>query len=210
MIRASDPEGTLAAGARDLGVALDDDRRRLLLEYLALLAHWNRSFNLTAVRDPARMVPRHLLDSLSLVPLLTGRRLLDVGSGAGLPGLVLAVAVTSLEVTLLDASGKRTRFLLHACHSLGIGNVTVVRERLESYRPARAFDVVTSRASLPLEVLLEAAPPLLAPGGRLLAMQGRAPEPAPRPPAGFRLRIRALQVPSLEARRHVVEMAADA
>jgi 16S rRNA (guanine527-N7)-methyltransferase len=194
---------SLARGAEELELHLSPGQRDRLLAYLALLARWNRTYNLTAVRDPAQMVPRHLLDCLSLVPLLHGERLLDVGSGGGLPGLVLAVAVPTLDTTLLDASLKRTRFLNHAVQTLGIANVRVVRARLEAYCAGACFDTVTARASLSLASLLESAPRLLASGGRLLAMLGRAPAPAPRAPPGFSLRIAQLRVPSLDAQRHV-------
>jgi len=194
---------TLASGARALGVALDADARARLLDYVALLERWNRSVNLTAVRDPAEMVPRHLLDCLAVAPWVRGATLLDIGSGAGLPGLVLALARAELEVTLLDAALKRTRFLAHARERLGLDRVEVVRARLEDFDPARRFDTVTARASLPLPGLLAAAPGRLAAGGRLLAMLGRAPAAAPAVPPGHRLEVVRLAVPGLAAERHL-------
>lgn len=196
-------EQALEAGARELGVALAANARGLLLDYLALLERWNRSVNLTAVRDPAQMVPRHLLDCLAVAPWVGGPSLLDVGSGAGLPGLVLAVARPELRVTLLDSARKRTRFLLHARERLGLAGVEVVRARLEELDPGRRFDCVIARASLPLPQLLEQAAGRLAPGGRLLAMLGRAPAPAPAAPAGLRLEVVPLRVPGLDAERHL-------
>jgi len=192
----------LGQGAAALGVALAPDRVRLLLDYLALLERWNRSYNLTAVRDPQQMVPRHLLDCLAVAPLVRGQRLLDVGSGAGLPGLVLAVALPRLRVTLLDASLKRTRFLAHVVQELGLGQVRVLRCRVEQHAPLTGYDTVVSRAALALEALVQAAPALLAPGGRLVAMLGRAPQRDEVPvPSAWRLELRALEVPGVEGPR---------
>ena len=120
---------TLERGADELGVALTHAQVTTLLEFVALLERWNRAYNLTAVRDPLQMVSRHLLDSLSIMRFICGKTLLDVGSGAGLPGLVLAIAMPKLEVTLLDPALKRTRFLAHASRELGLANVTVERAR---------------------------------------------------------------------------------
>lgn len=203
-------EQSLATGAQALHVALDAAARQRLLDYLELLAHWNRRVNLTAVRDPAEMVTRHLLDCLAVASRVRGPRVLDVGSGAGLPGLVLAIACPQLEVTLLDAALKRTRFLLHARERLGLARVEVLRARLEELDPARRFDTVIARASLPLPRLLAAAPGLLAPGGRLLAMLGRAPAEAPAEPPGHRLEVVALRVPGLAAERHLGVLEASA
>jgi 16S rRNA (guanine527-N7)-methyltransferase len=199
---------TLRAGAEVLGVALDASARETLLDYLQLLERWSRSFNLTAVRDPAQMVHRHLLDCLAVVPFVRGRTLLDVGSGAGLPGLVLAVALPGLQVSLLEPSLKRTRFLHHARERLGLDTLRVVRARLDGLAPAPRFDVLTARASLSLEALLAAAPARLAPGGRLLAMLGRAPVAPPAPAPGYRLQLVRLHVPGLGAERHLAVLQA--
>lgn len=186
-----------------MGVQLDRGQQECLLAFLAQLERWNRAYNLTAVRDPQQMVPRHLLDSLSIVPLMHGHTLLDVGSGAGLPGLVLAVARPHSQVTLLDPSLKRTRFLVHVVRELGLGNVSVVRERLEDHVPAGAVDTVTSRAALGLQRLAVQAPRLLARDGRLVAMLGRAP-PASElcMPPGWELELRPLSVPGIDGARH--------
>lgn len=204
MATASAHGRALELGAASLGVSLDAAQRDALLAYLTLLEHWNRAYNLTAVRDPAQMVPRHLLDSLSIVPLVHGRTLLDVGSGAGLPGLVLAVALPRARVTLLDPSLKRTRFLDHVVQGLGLSNVVVARARLQDHVPACPVDTMTSRAALALERLLAAAPPLLARGGRLVAMLGRAPPVSelPRVPQGWRMELIPLHVPGVDGARH--------
>lgn len=205
MASAADLVRTLGHGAAALGVRVEAGQRDALLAYVALLERWNRAYNLTAVRDPSQMVVRHLLDSLSIAPLVRGDTLLDVGSGAGLPGLVLAVALPQLSVTLLDPSLKRTRFLAHAVHELGLGNVSVIRARLEQFEPASGgIDTVTSRAALGLELLAAQAPRLLARGGRLVAMLGRAPAPAalPRLARGWQLELVPLRVPGIDAARH--------
>lgn len=204
MSPAPDLGADLEAGATALGLDLEQGQRQALLDYLALLARWNRAYNLTAVREPTQMVTRHLLDCLAVAPLLHGARVLDVGSGAGLPGIVLAVAFPRLEVMLLDASLKRTRFLTHAVRELGLGTrVEVLRARLESLAPGAGFDTVVSRASLSLPALMAAAPALLAPGGRLLAMLGQAHLARNvAPPPGYVLRLQPLDVPGLAATRH--------
>lgn len=210
MSAGTDADRVLARGAGALGLELDAGRRALLLDYLALLARWNRAYNLTAVRDPAEMVVRHLLDCLAVAPLVRGPALLDVGSGAGLPGLVLAVALPGLHATLLDPSLKRTRFLAHAVHSLAIGTVSVRRGRLEDVIAPPRYDTVVSRATLKLDALVAAAPALLAPAGRLVAMLGKAPEAVPAIPPGFHLDTVPLRVPGAAGPRHAALMTAPA
>ena len=210
MSPAPDLAADLEAGTTALGLELDRGQHQVLLDYLALLARWNRTYNLTAVREPAQMVTRHLLDCLAVAPLLHGTRVLDVGSGAGLPGIVLAVAFPQLQVVLLDGSLKRTRFLVHAVRELALGaRVEVLRARFESLAPVASYDTLVSRASLPLPALMAAAPALLAPGGRLLAMLGQAGAwHAAAPPPGYVLRLQPLDVPGLEATRHAVVLEA--
>ena len=203
----ADPAAALRSGAAALGAALDAAQEQRLLDYLDLLARWNRAYNLTAVREVAEMVPRHLLDSLAVLELLKGRRVLDLGTGAGLPGLVLAVARPALEVTLLDPSLKRIRFLSNAVRELGIDNATPLRERAQTHQPLQPYDTVVSRAALGLEPLAQLSRPLLASGGRLLAMLGREPD-AELPSLGGAVALRPLRVPGLDAERHaaVIEM----
>ncbi|WP_259055278.1 16S rRNA (guanine(527)-N(7))-methyltransferase RsmG [Methylohalomonas lacus] len=144
-----------------------------LLDYLELLVHWNQAYNLTAVRDPQAMVAYHLLDSLSLLPHLreSDRRCLDIGTGAGLPGVVLALARPDQHWVLLDSNSKKTRFLQQVRMQLDLNNIEVVRERVTEYAPEALFDVVSARALAGLDKLCRWAQPLLAPGGRLLAMK---------------------------------------
>jgi 16S rRNA (guanine527-N7)-methyltransferase len=193
----------LQAGADELGVKLVAAQFTTLLELVALLERWNRAYNLTAVRDPAQMVPRHLLDSLSIVPYIRGKSLLDVGSGAGFPGLVLAIALPQLQVTLLDPALKRTRFLTHAVHELGIANVGVERARIEDFVSITRFDTVTSRATVALDVLIGTTLPILDDRGRLVAMLGKPPAPgAVQIPPPWKMQIEPLDVPGIDAERH--------
>lgn len=177
-----------------------------LLAYLDLLAHWNRRFNLTAVRDPAQAVTRHLLDSLAALPHLAGPRLLDLGSGAGLPGVPVALARLDWEVVLLERNGKKARFLTQVALTLPLANVTVVQVDAGRYRPAAGFDTITARAVAELSPLLRQARPLLAPGGQLVALKGRYPEAemAALDSADVSWVCHALAVPGLDAPRHAV------
>lgn len=180
------------------------DRERLLA-YLQLLAKWNSAYNLTAVRDPAEMVTRHLLDSLAIAPYLRGPRVLDIGTGPGLPGIPLAVLRSDLQFTLLDANAKKTRFVVQAVGELALKNVEVVQTRVENYRPAQKFDTLMSRAFASIADMLAGARHLCAPGGRFLAMKGVSPEEELQAlPAGYDIEVLALAVPGLDAARHVV------
>jgi len=203
-------EAVLDEGVGRLGLALEGTQRERLLAFLALLAKWNRAYNLTAVRAPGEMVVRHLLDSLSLLPHLSGGRVLDVGSGGGLPGIPLAIAAPQRCFTLLDSNSKKTRFLIQAAAELGLENLSVVHSRVESYRPPHLFDTITARAYATLAELLESAGHLLAAGGRVLAMKGAYPaeELAAVPPPFRVVEVVRLEVPGLEAERHLVALAA--
>ena len=178
-----------------------------LADYLELLQRWNETYNLTAVRQPEEMVPKHVMDSLSVLPFVGGGRVLDVGTGAGLPGLVLAAASPGQSFVLLDSSGKKTRFVEHAARRLGLDPVEVVRGRAEEYEDARGFEFVVSRAFASLEDFIAAAGHLLAPDGRLVAMKGAIPEDElAELPRGWRLLgIHRVDVPGLDGARHVLE-----
>lgn len=164
----------LQLGVRQLGIEMGPEEAEKLLRYLALLMKWNRAYNLTAVRDPLEMVARHLLDSLAVLPYLQGQRCLDMGTGPGLPGIPLAVLRPRMAFTLLDANGKKTRFVRQAVLELGLGNVEPVQARLEHYRPAQPFDLLISRAFTSLARMLELSAPLRGPQTLLLAMKGDA------------------------------------
>lgn len=195
------PQEALDRGLAELAFELPDGGRDKLLQYVALLEKWNRTFNLTAIRAPREMVSHHLLDSLAVAPHLrlpAGARLADVGSGAGLPGIPLAVACPQWAVTLNDSNTKKTAFLRQAAIELRLGNVSVHEGRVQNWHPAERFTVVISRAFAELSDFIDACRHLVAPGGTLAAMKGAAP----RVPAGAQL-IR-LRVPLLNAERHLV------
>lgn len=202
-------EQAIIEGCEELGIRLPGEACRRLSEYLILLERWNRAYNLTAVRAPEAMVVRHLLDSLSILPWLQGPRVLDVGSGAGLPGIPLAIVRPNDRFWLLDSNGKRTRFLVQASAELRLNNVSVVRGRVEEYRPETLFNSVVSRAFATLADLVADAGRLCAPDGRLLAMKGVFPDDElARLPAGYAVvDVYPLRVPSLDAERHLVHMA---
>ncbi len=168
--------GRLDAGLASMAVDLDEPARERLVAYLRLLNRWNSAYNLTAVRDPLDMVHRHLLDSLAVLPHLRAERCLDVGSGAGLPGLVLAMARPGIPWVLLDSNAKKCRFLRHARAELRLDHVRVERSRLEDFHPEVCFSTIISRALSNLADFVAGAGHLLAPGGCLLAMKGRNPE----------------------------------
>jgi 16S rRNA (guanine527-N7)-methyltransferase len=193
----------LRAGLAEL--RLDADERQLL-RYLGLLEKWNRTYNLTAVREAEQMVAHHVLDSLSIVPFVVGARsLLDVGSGAGLPGIPLAIALPKLAVTLLDSSHKKVAFLRQAQLELELGNVSVGQERVETWRP-QPFDIVVSRAFGDLGEFIRLASHTCAAGGKIMAMKGLYPhEELAKIPQGFALeQVAELSVPALAAHRHLV------
>jgi 16S rRNA (guanine527-N7)-methyltransferase len=199
---------TLARGIGRLGIELPEDAPAALLAYIALISKWNQVYNLTAIRDPQRMVIEHLLDSLAILPHVAAPRLLDVGTGAGLPGVPLAIARPAWHVVLLDSSHKRCTFLQQAAIELRLNNVEVACERVESYRPAERFTTVVSRAFSDTAHFARVAAPLVAQGGTMLAMKGLYPhEELSQLPAEVTLgEVVALTVPGLEAQRHLVTM----
>lgn len=199
----SSPEARLLAGL--VALKLDPALATPLLKYLGELVLWNKAYNLTSVRQPVEMVTRHVLDSLAILPHVAGR-IIDVGSGAGLPGIPLAIANPQLHVTLLDSGGKKARFLRHAQRTLPLANVEVVEARAEAFEPKQRFDVVASRAFSALGDFLQATSRLGADGGRWLAMKGKLDrkELADVPP-GFRVEQEIqLQVPGLDEERHLI------
>jgi 16S rRNA (guanine527-N7)-methyltransferase len=201
-----DLQGQIAAGCRSLQLAVSTAALAQLADYVGLLAKWSKVYNLTAVRQPQQMVTRHLLDSLAVVPFLIEGSLLDVGTGAGLPGVPIAIARPDLAVTLLDANAKKLRFVRQAVAELRLGNVEVVQARMQEYQPGRAFDMVISRAVSSLEELYRQSRHLLAPRGRMLFMKGALPEEemAAFAPGRETLHIERLDVPGLDAERHLL------
>lgn len=196
----------LSDGAKTLGLALDKTQELLLLEYLQLLVKWNAVHNLTAVRDPQQMVTHHLLDALAVAAHLDGaKRILDVGSGGGIPGLILAIARPDWEIHLVDANHKKTAFLQQAAIELQLKNVTVHTARVEQLQIGR-FDIIISRAFSELAEFVKLAQGLLEDGGRFEAMKGVYPfEEIAQLPEGFSVeRVVPLTVPGLNAERHLV------
>jgi 16S rRNA (guanine527-N7)-methyltransferase len=198
----------LAAGARDLKVALTSSQSDALLKLVDELELGNAQFNLTAIRDRLSMLRKHVLDSLSLEPYLRGDRVADVGTGAGFPGLPLAIVNPQRRFTLIEATGKKARFAERTAQQLGCDNVQVVNSRAETYRPVELFDTVTARALSSLADFAAYAGHLCAPGGRLLAMKGKRPdEEISALPKSFRvLAVHRLRVPGLDDERHLVEL----
>lgn len=197
----------LDQGLETLGIALDAGKCSQLLQYIALLDKWNKVYNLTAVREPERMIGLHILDSLSVLPNLgAGSNILDVGTGGGLPGIPLAIANPALQVTMLDSIAKKTTFVRHVIGELGLKNAEVVASRVESYQPTMKFDHVISRAFAELKDFVEGAGHLCAEGGAMLAMKGVYPhDEIGRLPVGFVAKqIIALNVPGVEGQRHLV------
>ncbi len=197
----------LAAGLEALG--LPAALATPLLAYLALLARWNATYNLTAIRDPREMLVKHLLDSLAMQPYVRDlATLADLGTGPGLPGIPLAIATPALQVTLVESNGKKARFLREAARQLKLANVQVAESRIEAFRPEATFDAITARALATLPLILELGGHLPGPNGRLLAMKGVLPEDEIAAlPAGWHLQaVHPLTVPGLGAERHLLEV----
>lgn len=197
----------LDAGLKSLDMRLDVGKREQLLHYIALLDKWNKVYNLTAVREPERMIGLHILDSLSVLPHLGDcSNIIDVGTGGGLPGIPLAITNPAVRVTMLDTIAKKTTFVRQAIGDLGLKNAEVVTGRVESYQPAIKFDCVISRAFAELKDFVEGAGHLCTVGGAMLAMKGVYPhDEISRLPAGFVAKqVIALNVPGVEGQRHLV------
>ena len=194
-------------GLANLSFDLDAPKREQLLQYVALLNKWNKVYNLTAVREPERMIGLHILDSLSTLPYLGAcSKIIDVGTGGGLPGIPLAVANPHLHVTMLDSVAKKTAFVRQAISELGLKNANVVTGRVENYLPTTKFDRVISRAFAELKDFVDGAGHLCADSGAMLAMKGVYPhDEIGRLPAGFVAEeIIVLNVPGVEGQRHLV------
>ena len=198
----------LTAGASALGIDLTDEQAKRLAAHLDLLDEWGTRMNLTAIRDRSSQITKHVLDSLSVRPFLGGERIADVGSGAGFPGIPLAIVEPHRHFTLIESTGKKCRFLEHVRDALGLANVEVVQSRAEALRPAARFDTVLARAVGPVAELVKLAGPLVAGGGRLLAMKGRYPEEELAGKLnGWKVAaVHRLVVPGLEDERHLVEL----
>lgn len=205
----ADLDQILKIGARAMGVPLTDAQADKLITLVAELIEWNGRFNLTAITEPPEIVRKHLLDSLAIQPFLHGRRVADVGTGAGFPGLPLAVVNPDREFALIDSTGKKVKFVEHAAARLGLQNVTAVNARAEAWQSPKPFDTVVSRALGKARDFIRVAGHLAGHDGRLLAMKGRSPdaELESLPPGWKVLAVHHLEVPGLDAERCVVEFA---
>lgn len=188
------------------GYKLSDTVQQQLFVYIQLLQKWNKVFNLTAINDLNEIIYRHILDSLSISSYLQGQRLIDVGSGAGLPGIPLALLFPERSFTLLDSNSKKTRFMTQAVCELGLKNVQVVHERCENFHPAECFDTIMTRAFATLKTMLEWTEHFLCPSGIFLAMKGLYPESEIQDiPKKFNLlAVHQLVIQGLDAKRHLV------
>jgi len=196
----------LVADAHELGVTLDGAQATRLLALLDELEIWNRRYNLTAITARAAMIRAHLLDSLSALGDLHGERIADVGTGAGFPGLPLALLEPQRRFTLIDSVAKKIRFVTHAARTLALTNVTALQARVETLAPSAPFDTVMSRAYAPLPDLLESVRGLCGPATRVVALKGRYPEDElAELPRGWRLlHSHVRQIPGLDAQRHIL------
>ena len=201
----------LEAGIAQLGVSVTDQQRGLMLAMIALLVRWTRAYNLTAVRDPLRMVPYHVLDSLAIARYVSGEHILDVGTGAGFPGLPLAIMTPTSRFVLLDSNGKKVRFVRQAVMELGLRNVEVVQSRIESYTCGEKFATIVTRAFASLTTILRLTQPLLDRPAVLLAPKSRqvSAELDNLPVPSDALSLHRLQVPYLEGERTLVEIRFD-
>jgi 16S rRNA (guanine527-N7)-methyltransferase len=209
---ASSLQADLTTGLQAMHLSLGPVQVGQLMAYLALLQKWNRTYNLTAIREPSRMVSHHLLDSLSIVPQIGSGPVLDVGTGAGLPGIPLAIARPDVQVTMLDSNSKKTAFVQQVVTELGLANARVVNARVESWSPAEQFESIVSRAFSNIRDFAEKAAHLLRNGGELLAMKGLQPDDEMADlPAGFGVRqVLKLVIPGLDGQRHLVVIKRDA
>ena len=190
-----------------MDIRLNKAQQRQLLAHIALVAKWNRRLNLTAITDGGDMVVNHILDSLSVMPYLKGNRILDVGTGAGFPGIPLAIAGPSTGITLLDSRGKRIEFLRYACHSLKLSNISLQNSRVEDYRPQQKFDTLVARAFSSLTRLVKLTGRCRSQGVRLLALKGKVPEDEIAELSSevrTRVTIEKIDIPWLNAQRHIV------
>ncbi len=204
-------DSRLNCGLETLAITLSTQQKNCLINYLLLIEKWNKSYNLTAIKKPEDMLVLHLLDSLSIAPFLEGEYFVDVGTGAGLPGIPLAIALPEQQFTLLDTNSKKTRFLLQVKAELALDNVQVVKARAEDFTPLKKFDGVLSRAFTSLREMLVYTQALCAEQGSFYAMKGLYPEKELRDlPKGFNVKAcYTLAVPDLEGERHLVVIQAN-
>ncbi len=197
----------LDEGCRQMNIQVSKAQRQQLLDHIDLVEKWNRRLNLTAITNRGDMVVHHVLDSLGVMPWIRGSRILDIGSGAGFPGIPLAIVDPDTELTLLDSRGKRIEFLRYACQSLELDNISLQKSRVEDYRPQQKFDTLAARAFSSLARLVELTGRCRSRGARLLAFKGKYPEgEIAELPAEVRTRVTVekIDIPWLNAQRHIV------
>ena len=194
----------LANGIIEMNLKVSDEAQQKLLAYLELLQKWNKVYNLTAIRDPLEMVTLHLLDSLSVLPYIKAKSLLDVGSGGGLPGMVLAICLPELQVTTIDTVQKKTIFMRQVKGELGLSNCEVVHERVENYMAKTKFDAIISRAFSDISLFIKLTQHLITPSGQWLAMKGLMPNAEIAEIAIKPANIIELKVAGLDAMRHLI------
>lgn len=198
----------LETGTMELCLPTTNQQINLFLDYLEILKKWNEAYNLTAIRNPEDMVAMHLLDSLSIAPFIKGKNILDVGTGAGLPGIPLAILYPERRFTLLDSNGKKIRFLFQAKNQLGLENVNEIQGRAEKHQTEARFNAITSRAFSDLSDMIEKTKHLLEKGGRFYAMKGQFPdqELSMLPKHYKVVASHRLVVPGVNNKRHLVEI----
>jgi len=199
----------LKQGIDELSLEIAPETQQKLIQYVELIAKWNKSFNLTAIRNIDEMVTLHLLDSLAVVPFIKANRILDVGAGAGLPGIVLALCYPDKEFVLIDTNGKKTRFMTQAKIELGLANVEVVHARVDEYQPLKAFDAIISRAFASISDMLGYVDHLVTPETTILAMKADSEDEISRMPTDDKLAytidtIHELKIPGLQAKRQLI------
>lgn len=194
----------LARGVADMGLPVSIEVQEKLLAYLGLLHKWNKVYNLTAVRDPLEMVTLHLLDSLSVLPHVNSKNLLDVGSGGGLPGIVLAICKPGLQVTTIDTVQKKAIFMRQVKGELGLDNLSVVHARVENFQPSEPFELVISRAFSEIALFIQLTKHLIAKNGQWLAMKGMMPSGELGSLSVCQSNIIPLKIAGLDAERHLV------
>lgn len=204
----SEARDFLDTGLASMNLSISYSARSQLIRYLEVLTTWNTTYNLTAIREPNAMVVRHLLDCLALLPMLDGHRLADVGSGAGLPGLVVAIAQPKIEATLIESNRKKAAFLRHSNRELRLSNVRIIQERVEQWMPDNRFDIVTARAFAKITDCIRTSEHLLTSNGKFMLMKGVDPiaEVADVPPPWRIVANRRVDIPGLDAKRHIVQL----
>lgn len=193
----------LNKGIAQLNLSIPESSISSLIHFIEILLKWNQAYNLTAIRDPEKIITHHILDSLSIIPYFKGNRVIDVGSGAGFPGIPCAFALPEHHFVLLDSNGKKVRFLTHSVAELGLTNVEVVQERVEKYRPEVCFDTIVVRAFSCVENVIKSSRHLLSHNGRVLIMKGIYPQEEIEK-IKAQVTVYKLAVPGLNEQRHLV------